>query len=151
MAAGDASFNLRPITIVADEDLTKLFAQLKFNAGNYVTGGILGVDDAAASITTPPTLDFADANQAGFTSFLKGQTALHASRPPLTYNINIDQASGGTFGITAVLIPGTGAKNFKLKLLRSDTGVELTGGAAIPTSLVNSTNSTIELEYKKNV
>jgi len=128
-----------------------MFGQLQFS-GNYVVGGdsIVNAAGATAPENFPPGTP---GNTAGMPVFLNGQTALHVSRPPLVWNIQLDLGASSTTGAIAVLVPGNGAFNFKVKIYNASTGAEF-GAAAYSTlaaRLDNATFHTMELTYKKNL
>lgn len=121
------------ITNVSEANqLVTLFGQLIFT-GNYVTGG------------ESPTFDFTTANTASIPVFLNGQTGLHATRPPLKWNVQIES------GYVAVLVPSTGATNFKIKIWDPGAAKAEISAGAYPASMLTAVYNTLEIQYKKNV
>lgn len=119
------------VTKIDDEgEFMTVFGQLVLT-GAYVAGG----DSVGA-------FDFTTPNTAGLPVFLSGQTALHATRGPFEYNIQIDAGS------IAVLIPGATPTSSKIKLWVSSTGAEV-GAGAYPAGLLNATFSTVTMKFKK--
>jgi hypothetical protein len=121
----------RVTSIIESDRFVSLFGQVLFT-GNYTTGG------------DTVTFDFVTANTANLPVFLDGQTALHASRPPMKYNIQIES------GFTAVVVPGTSATGFKFKVWDPSTKAEIAAGAynaAITAAVFNF----LEVDYKKNI
>lgn len=126
------SQTIRVTSVVETDRFVAVFGQLLF-AGNYVVGGEI------------PVFDFATANSAGMPVFLNGQTGLHATRPPMKWNIQIEG------GYNAVLVPGTGAANFKIKIWDPGAAKAEIGAGAYPASLTAGVFNTIEVQYKKNI
>jgi hypothetical protein len=143
--------SFRVTSYVEEDRYVSVFGQLIFT-GSYVTGGdsLLNAAGQQAPEAFPPGLP---ANTGGLFVFLNGQTAVHATRPPLVYNIQLDIGAGSTAGALAVLKPGSGALNFLVKLYNSSTGAEFAASAysGQAARLDNATGTTMELRFKKNV
>lgn len=125
------SQTLRVTNIVETDRFVAIFGQLLFT-GAYVAGG------------ESPTFDFATANSASMPVFLNGQTGLHATRPPIKWNVQIES------GYAAVLVPGTSSQNFKIKIWDPSTKAEIAAGA-YPASMLAAVFNTLEVQYKKNI
>jgi hypothetical protein len=117
-------------SIVRSDTTTEAFGQLQFS-GNYTTGG-----DAAGTVQV-------GGNTAGLPQYTQ-TSKLHASLPAIMYNLQID---GGYMG---VIVPGTGATNFKIKLINPSTGAELASGA-YPAALTSAIYHTLGLNYLSNL
>jgi hypothetical protein len=110
----------------------QVFGQLIFS-GSYATGGDAG-----------GTFDFTQTNTLNMPNYLE-VNALHATRAPLTYQVQID---AGFFGFV-VYAAATSATNFKIKIVNSTTGAEL-GAGAYPGALTGAGLShTLLLTYKQ--
>lgn len=130
------------ITKIDDEgEFLKAFGQILFS-GNYVTGGdgvgtvVLDKGTAGVSGVT--------ANSAGMPVFLSGQTGLRTTRPPFSWNIQVES------GYNPVLIAGSSATNFKIKFWDPATKAELAAGG-YPAALTGAVFNTLEVAYKKNI
>jgi hypothetical protein len=134
--------SFRVTSYVEEDRYISVFGQLVFT-GNYATGGdvLLNAAGAAAPEILPPGLP---ANTASMPVFLNGQTAVHATRQPLVWNVAIES------GYNPVLVPGSGAFNFKIKLFDPSTKAELAAGA-YPASVIAAVFNTLELRFKKNI
>jgi hypothetical protein len=69
---------------------------------------------------------------------------MHVSRQPIVWNVQIES------GYNPVLVPGSGAFNFKIKLFDPSTKAELAAGA-YPASVLAAVFNTLEISFKKNV
>jgi hypothetical protein len=136
------ALSFRVTSYVEEDRYISVFGQLVFT-GNYSTGGdsLLNTAGNVAPEILPPGLP---ANTASMPVFLNGQTAVHASRPPLVWNVAIES------GYNPVLVPGSGPFNFKVKLFDPATKAELAAGA-YPAAVTAAVFNTLELRYKKNI
>src|ERR1700693_3748639 len=121
----------RVTSIIESDRFVSLFGQVLFT-GSYATGG------------DTVTYDFVTPNTASLPVFLDGQTGLHASRPPMKYNIQIES------GYTAVVVPGTTSNNFKFKVWDPATKAEI-GSGAYPAAITAAVFNFLEVDYKKNI
>ena len=116
--------------IRSGDTATNTFGQLQFS-GSYVTGGDSGTLQNGG-------------NSIGLPQFLE-TSQLHASRPPVEYNIQLDA------GWLAVVIPGTRASDFKIKIVNPTTQAELPAGPYPAALAAANGNHTMALAYRKNL
>lgn len=132
------------ITKIDDEgEMLSAFGQLIFtNAQNYVGGGdpngTVNLDKGSAGVAG------VSQNTAGLPVFLSGQTALRATRPAFEINVQIES------GYNAVIVPGSGPLNFKIKILDPATKAEL-GAGAYPAALISAVFNYLLLKFKRNI
>lgn len=115
--------------------VSNVFGQISFS-GSYTTGGDTG------------TFTFGG-NTINLPQFLEA-SVLHASRPPIIYQIQLD---GGFIGLLIFPATGANATNFKIKIINTTSGNELAAGtyASGAAALVAATaQNTILLQYKQN-
>jgi hypothetical protein len=135
------------ITSYTESDrMAEVFGQLLFPlAGLYPTGGDsvnFAFDAGSAGVAG------VNKNTASMPVFLQGQTGLHASRAPQRWNVQLES------GIVAVLVPGNGPTNFKIKLWDPATKAELPNNTAYnggTGNLAAVVFNTLDLQYKKNI
>ncbi|HXR97000.1 MAG TPA: hypothetical protein VN709_04070 [Terriglobales bacterium] len=125
------TFNISALPV--DRSQTEAFGQVQFS-GNYTTGG-----DAAGTFVTA-----AGTNTAGWPDYKRGASQLHASRPPVRGNFQVD---GGYIG---VIVPVANSAVPKLKLINPATGAELAAGA-YPAAITSAVYHTLELDYRVNL
>lgn len=130
------------ITKLDDEgEFLKAFGQILFS-GNYVQGGdavgTIVLDKGTAGVSGVST------NSAGIPVFLSGQTSIHATRSPFSWNIQVES------GYNPVFIPGSTALNFKIKFWDPSTKAEL-GAGAYPAALTGAVFNTLEVAFKRNI
>lgn len=130
------------ITKIDDEgEMLSAFGQLVFT-GNYATGGDAGgtvnLDKGTAGVSG------VSQNTAGLPVFLSGQTQLRATRPAFEQNIQIES------GYNAVIVPGSGPTNFKIKIIDPSTKAEL-GAGAYPAALTSAVFNYLLLKFKRNI
>lgn len=129
--------SLLPTNITEDGNETVVAGEIRFNGGNYVTGGVQAV------------WDYTDTPSANF-SVLKRTGQAHVGKEPKIANL---RCGSPKFALNPIVVKGSPLP--KIQVFTVSSNAEATNGAALDSSMQSTTPPPFphwfEFRYKKNI